>query len=972
MKKKIFAVLLVAIMVLSLGIFVGCTPDSDDKTDYGTLTIADVSVEVGKTANIYPLFSLTPETITYTFDGNKISIAGNSVTGLEAGTVTVTATTAHHTKTFTVTVTPVDYGTLTIDNVTINAEGGTALLNIDWSRPGVSQDLPINYAFDSDEISIKNNVVTANSPNLTQNKTITVTATTAYHSTTFTVTLTSVNFGTLVLEDTYTVALGKTVTITPSFSIPEKKADVTLTYDQTKISIEKSGDSFIVTPLVAREAVTVTASTQYHAPVTFTVQTTGVQLVYDSAAVNTIYAGFGAYKLGGFDYASDVAASSKSGEITFGVDGTLPSGVTYDAANNTLTADNTITSDTFVTLKAQSTTGDGTVKITVKADAPNPYIKKSELTTRVNNLKADLATRLSNAGKTEVDTLFVGDSFFNPMANGTSGAWWSNFYTDVAGYDAYTVGISSAQVCDWEALLFELVARYNPKNIVLHIGTNDIFDGGKTAQAAYDGLVAFVERVHYYMPDTNIYYYSIEPRVNQSLDKVVATNNLFKTWCDSKDYITWMDSFSKCFNEGAEQTKDNVNASFFKSCGIHPADANYVNVYLPLLAQAGHTLKPLDVSTWKVSDVTTTVSNNLNAGAGGFTVSYGTTNLTTDYILTGKITIGETSTNPHFQFGFDGSTNSRLYLCDNDGDGTFGVSGSNWSAASSNNYEIAAAKSTNGSVFYFELWMDGQCAYLFIGETAETCSFVGAMVGKGGNLYIGSMNCATAWTDMKAVTKKYSETEYTEAIKKYADITKVTGFNSAFRFGDTAASGIVCNATGESNVMYSNNGKTHFSGDFAFSCDVELLKNGVSFSVDGVTANASNYFSALIVTSSSALNNTWNVWNDKSYHLIYRLKGNATHFNISWGTSGGELADGANLTATSYKMYVVRKGNTIYMAYVAGGQVFCKEETTNVATDDTYCFGLWNCDVQCKITNDTFSQTASGVTAALTAIGKNA
>lgn len=975
MKKKLLVVLLAAIMVLSFGVFVGCTSDPDDNNDYGALTIADVTVEVGKTASIYPLFTLSPETVTYTFDGNNISISGNIVTGLSAGTVTVTATTAHHSKNFTVTVTPVNYGTLTIADVTVDAEGGTALLQPDWSHPGVSQNLPIDYTFEGNDITIENNMVKANCPNLTQNKTITVTATTAHHSTTFTVTLTSVNFGTLSFEDSYTVALGNKLTVTPSFSIPEKKADVTLTYDQTKISIEKKGDSFEITPLVAREDVTVTASTIYHAATTFVVKTTGVELVYDKGAVNAIYAGFGAYKLGGFDYASSVAASSKSGEITFSVDGTLPSGVTYDAQNNTLTADSTVTTDTSVTLKAQSATGDGTVTIAVKAKAPSNYwATNQKLLNRMTNLQNDMATRLTNAGKTEVDTLFVGDSFFNPIANDGSSAWWSNFYTDVAGYDAYAVGISSAQVSDWEVLLFQLVTKYNPKSIVLHIGTNDIFDGGKTAQATYDGLVAFAERLHYYLPETQLYYYSIEPRVSKSLDNVVATNNLFKTWCDSKDYITWMDSFSKCFVSGAEQTEANINASFFKSCGIHPSNANYVDVYLPLLAAAGHTLKPLDISTWTVSDVTTTVTNTLDSTANRkvHTVTYGTTNLTTDYVLTGKITIGETGSNPHFQFGFDGSTGNRLYLCDNDGDGTFGVSGSNWNAASSNNYEITAAKSTNGSVFYFELWMDGQFAYLFIGETADTCSLVAAMASSGGNLCIGSMNCATSWSNMKAVTKKYNPSEYATAIQEYASITKLSGFNSSFRFGDTAASGTLGSMSGTTKNIYSVNGTTHFSGDFAFSCDVQLLKNGASFTLDGVTANVSNYFSVLEVTTESALNELWWSPNDTSYALIYRLKDDAKSFNISNDLTDLPEHDFSALYTTTYKAYVVRTGNTIYMAYVVGSTVYSMTQTATVTADQTYCVGFLNYNIQTKITNDTFSQKAADVTAALTAIGKNA
>ena len=103
--------------------------------DYGTLTIANVSVEYNKTATITPNFSTTAGSslaVTYTYDTSKISIDGNTVTGLVAeAVVTVTAKTDKHETTFTVTVGK-DYGTLTIANVSV-AYNGTATISPKFS-----------------------------------------------------------------------------------------------------------------------------------------------------------------------------------------------------------------------------------------------------------------------------------------------------------------------------------------------------------------------------------------------------------------------------------------------------------------------------------------------------------------------------------------------------------------------------------------------------------------------------------------------------------------------------------------------------------------------------------------------------------------------------------------------------------------------------------------------------------------------
>ncbi len=63
------------------------TSSSDEGTtegpspSFGTLTIADVDVEYGKTATITPVFSSLAEEIEYAFEGSDISISGNTVTG---------------------------------------------------------------------------------------------------------------------------------------------------------------------------------------------------------------------------------------------------------------------------------------------------------------------------------------------------------------------------------------------------------------------------------------------------------------------------------------------------------------------------------------------------------------------------------------------------------------------------------------------------------------------------------------------------------------------------------------------------------------------------------------------------------------------------------------------------------------------------------------------------------------------------
>lgn len=181
MKNKFLAVLFCVVFAFCLASFVACTPVV---VDYGTLTVADISVEVGKSAEIMPEFSneTYKETPVYTFEGNNISIANGIVEGLVGETETVvTAKTSHHEVTFKVTVT-VDYGTLSIADVEISF-GKQAVINPAFSKPEYEED--IQYAFEGENIAIENGMLTGIIPGTTT----LVTATTAHHQTTFNVTV---------------------------------------------------------------------------------------------------------------------------------------------------------------------------------------------------------------------------------------------------------------------------------------------------------------------------------------------------------------------------------------------------------------------------------------------------------------------------------------------------------------------------------------------------------------------------------------------------------------------------------------------------------------------------------------------------------------------------------------------------------------------------------------------------------------
>lgn len=79
MRKRKLVIIVLAVCLLCFTAFAACT----DKTDYGTLTVADVTVTVGQSKDLTPEFSKEEGKgeVSYTFSGSKLSIADGKVIG---------------------------------------------------------------------------------------------------------------------------------------------------------------------------------------------------------------------------------------------------------------------------------------------------------------------------------------------------------------------------------------------------------------------------------------------------------------------------------------------------------------------------------------------------------------------------------------------------------------------------------------------------------------------------------------------------------------------------------------------------------------------------------------------------------------------------------------------------------------------------------------------------------------------------
>ncbi len=372
------------------------------------------------------------------------------------------------------------------------------------------------------------------------------------------------------------------------------------------------------------------------------------------------------------------------------------------------------------------------------------------------NRVASVESKWINAGRPEVDTLFIGDSFFDTE-------FWSDFYTLFNDNKTFTHGVSSSTTTDWEIFASRLVYPVNPKNIVMHLGTNNLYDDKEASDQTYNNTVRLLETIHSRLPETKVYYFAIEPRTyaieggtfsQTTFDKINKVNTDMALYCNENDYMVYVDATSECYTSGI-----NVNADFFRD-GIHPKIGNYM-VYVNLLKEAGLELNlnesVLNTKEFNIAKTSGIASTNNIIKANG-------TNLTYNYSVSGKLKITDAGSNPHIQFSLD-STNfqNRFLLWDNDTNGSF-IPG--YAIGGNHQAQQGNANVTKDVEATFEVVTTEKHSYFYVNGSLE---FVFLNV-NAREFMIGAENTAVSFYDINAITSSddsWNNVLAREEINKY-------------------------------------------------------------------------------------------------------------------------------------------------------------------------------------------------------------
>ena len=132
-------------------------------------------------------------------------------------------------------------------------------------------------------------------------------------------------------------------------------------------------------------------------------------------------------------------------------------------------------------------------------------------------------------------------------------------------------GFGGSQLCHATHFVPRIVAKYQPRVIVLYSGDNDVA-AGKPAERVHEDFTSFVAAVRKSFPETPIVFISIKPSIARwkLAESMRAANKLIEADCQAKDHLYFVDVWPTMLGDDGQPRKD-----IFRQDGLHMNDEGY-------------------------------------------------------------------------------------------------------------------------------------------------------------------------------------------------------------------------------------------------------------------------------------------------------------------------------------------------------------------------------------------------------------
>jgi lysophospholipase L1-like esterase len=129
---------------------------------------------------------------------------------------------------------------------------------------------------------------------------------------------------------------------------------------------------------------------------------------------------------------------------------------------------------------------------------------------------------------------------------------WDDIQYTFAEYSALNRGIGGAVTNDIIYYLNELVFKYQPKQIVIYVGENDLMDKISNADSVYNRTMKLYQTIRAKMPEVPIVYIGMKPSPSREkfMPMEVDFNSRIKTFLASEKNTVFVDVYPLMLNDG--------------------------------------------------------------------------------------------------------------------------------------------------------------------------------------------------------------------------------------------------------------------------------------------------------------------------------------------------------------------------------------------------------------------------------------
>ena len=129
---------------------------------------------------------------------------------------------------------------------------------------------------------------------------------------------------------------------------------------------------------------------------------------------------------------------------------------------------------------------------------------------------------------------------------------WNNMQTAFGSYNIINRGIGGAVIEDITYYLNQLVFVYEPRQIVLYVGENNLPNENETPDIILDKTITLYKAIRAKLPEVPIVYISMKPSPSRAnyQQKCMAANDLIKKFIATQKNIVFVDVFTPMLKNG--------------------------------------------------------------------------------------------------------------------------------------------------------------------------------------------------------------------------------------------------------------------------------------------------------------------------------------------------------------------------------------------------------------------------------------